>query len=234
MAAQKVSRKELLKEPDEFLTFSAKAIRYAEENRSAIILGAVLVVVAVAVAVGAFSYMRYKSETSHELFLKGLEKYRAVMASGEPTNEQLDGLLKEFEAVARDYGSYLGGELSLLYSGHTLYKKKDYKGALARYEKMKSTSVVEKGLESLLKYHLASAYFALENYDAANKLFDQLAKDPESPYKREAYATIAEIFEAQGKRKEAKQAYEQYLKMFPKAPDAAYVKGRIAALSSRG
>jgi hypothetical protein len=33
------------------------------------------------------------------------------------------------------------------------------------------------------------------------------------------------------KNKEAVQAYRQYLKMFPEAPDAAFVKARIADLT---
>jgi regulator of sirC expression with transglutaminase-like and TPR domain len=36
-----------------------------------------------------------------------------------------------------------------------------------------------------------------------------------------------------GKNKEAVQAYRQYLKMFPEAPDAAYVKGRISEIAKQ-
>jgi len=35
-----------------------------------------------------------------------------------------------------------------------------------------------------------------------------------------------------GKNKEAVQAYRQYLKMFPQAPDAPFVRTRIADLST--
>jgi regulator of sirC expression with transglutaminase-like and TPR domain len=45
---------------------------------------------------------------------------------------------------------------------------------------------------------------------------------------------MAGIYEAMGKTKEAAQTYRQYLKMFPEAPDAPYIKARIADLSSPG
>ena len=37
MAKKRVSRKQLLKEPDEFLTFSAQALQFARENQKSII-----------------------------------------------------------------------------------------------------------------------------------------------------------------------------------------------------
>ena len=75
---------------------------------------------------------------------------------------------------------------------------------------------------------------ALDDYEQAVLIFDQLSKDTNSPYRREAYASIARIYELMNKNKEAVQAYRQYLKIFPEAPDAAFVKSRIADLSKQG
>jgi outer membrane protein assembly factor BamD (BamD/ComL family) len=124
--------------------------------------------------------------------------------------------------------------MALLYSGHVLYQKKDFKGAIERYERMKGTNIVKNGLGSLVMYHMAMTRLAMNEYEAAKLLFDQLAKETSSPYRREACASIAAIYEAQGKKKEAVQAYRQYLKMFPKAPDAPYVRARMATLSGSG
>ena len=112
--------------------------------------------------------------------------------------------------------------------------KKDYRGALDRYTRMKTTGLVEKGLGSLVLYHIAMTRQALKEYEGALSLFDQLSKDTNSPYRREAVASIAGIYEAMGKTKEAAQTYRQYLKMFPEAPDAPYIKARIADLSTSG
>ena len=105
-----------------------------------------------------------------------------------------------------------------MYSAHVLYAKKDFKGALERYQKMKSTRLVEKGLGSMVLYHMAMTSLALNDFDKAVLFFDQLSKDTKSPYQRQALSSIADIYEAMGKNKEAVQAYRQYLKMFPQAP----------------
>ncbi len=151
-----------------------------------------------------------------------------------PAPEKLDKLLTEFEAVAKDYGSLPSGELAQLYCGHVLYQKGDFKSALEWYERLRSSSLAKKSLEPLVLYHVAMTRFALKDFEQADNLFTQLSKDTNSPYRREAFAAIAHIYESMGKNKEAAQAYKQYLKMFPEAPDAAFIRARLAELSMEG
>ncbi len=235
MAEKKVSRKDLLKEPDEFLTLSTQTIKYVRENTHRVLAGALVVVVSVAAVLGFLWYQKQRSLWAHELFQAALNNYEAAVYSQTPlTDEKLDQLFAEFNRLAQDYGSLPSGEMALFYSGHVLYKKKDYKGALERYEKMKSASLLRKGLEPLVLYHTADTLFRLQDYDKAIAIFGQLTKETNSPYRREAYAFIARIYEQTNKNKEAVQAYRQYLKIFPEAPDAAFVKARIADLATQG
>ena len=235
MAAKKVSRKELLKEPDEFLTTSAHIIEYTRQNPKRVLIIGVIVILGVLAAVSFYAYHRQAKLASHELFERALLEYQMLeMSRQAPTDEQLDKMLAQFEIIAKEYPSFPGGEMAQLYSGHVLYKKGDFSAALDRYTKMQTSSLVKEGLGPLILYHTAMTRFALKDYDQAVLIFDQLSKDTNSPYRREAHAAIARIYEASGKNKEAVQAYRQYLKMFPEAPDAAFVKSRIAELSTQG
>ena len=230
--AKKISRKELLHEPDEFITTSTRVLQYARDNPKKIGFFIGLVVLAILAVAAGYSYHIYKLKTGHEMFMRAYWDYVKAVGSGKSIPEKkLDSLFKQFDQIAKNYGSYVSGEQALLYSGHVLYMKKDYKGALERYKRMKSTSLVKHGLGDLVIYNIAMTQIALGNYEEAKKLFEQLSKDPDSPYRREAYSSIASIYEKMGKNKEAIQAYRQYLKMFPQAPDAAYVKSRISALA---
>jgi predicted negative regulator of RcsB-dependent stress response len=234
VAEKKVSRKELLKEPDEFLTASNKVVQFVRKNPRTAVIGCVILFAALLAGVAVYSYRRQRQWTSHELFEKAYRNYRTVVLAKNPASgKQLDELFKQFNAIASAYPSELAGERALLYSGHVLYMKKDYKGALDRYTRMKSTQLVTEGLGGLVMYNIAMTRLALNEYEAAKNLFDQLSKDKDSPYRRDASASIGTIYEAMGKKKEAAQAYRQYLKMFPKAPDAPYVRARMAALAAR-
>lgn len=234
MAAKKITRKELLKEPDEFITTSAHIIQYTRENPKKVLIISVVVILVILAAAGFYTYQRQAKLASHDLFEKALMDYQTLGVSRKaPTDKQLDKLLAEFEIIAKGYPSFPAGELALLYTGHVLYKKGDFSAALDRYTKMQTTSIVKEGLGPLILYHMAMTRFALKDYDQAMLIFDQLSKDTNSPYSREANAAMARIYEASGKNKEAVQAYRQYLKMFPEAPDAAFVKSRIAELSAQ-
>ena len=234
MAEKKLTRKELLKEPDEFLTTTGTVIRYTREHPRRVAAGCALVVIGLLAAAGVYYYQKHREVRSHELFEQVCGEYEtAVQSPQQLTPQKLDKLFAEFDALSREYSSLPAGEMALLYSGHVLYKKQDFKGALERYAQMQSTNLVKSGLSSLVLYHIAMSQLALKEYDKAVMLFDQLSKDVNSPYRREAYGTVARIYELMGKNKEAVQAYRQYLKMFPEAPDAAFVKARIAEIAEQ-
>ncbi len=234
MAEKKLSRKELLKEPDEFLTITGKVIEYTRDYPKTVAAGIALVVIVLLAGAGVYYYYKNREAKSHELIEQVWRDYEvAVQSPRQPTPEKLDQLFAEFNAMAKQYKSLPAGEIALLYSGHVLYAKGDFKGALQRYEAMQSTNLVKNGLGPLVLYHIAMCRFHLKEYDRAVMLFDQLSKDINSPYRREAYGTIARIYELMGKNKEAIQAYRQYLKMFPEAPDAAFVRAKIAEIAAR-
>jgi tetratricopeptide (TPR) repeat protein len=235
VAEKKVSRKALLKEPDEFLSFSARVILYVKENSRQMVALVLLIMACSAAAVSYNSYRTSRERNSHELFLRALRAYEETLEAEEPVSQvKLEALLAQFDYLVSQYGSLPAGEMAQLYAGHVLFKKEDYHGALERYLKMESTSLANQGVRQVFWYHIAETCMALKDYDQAMALFDKLSKDTDSPYRREAYASIARIYELTDRKKEAVQAYRQYLKMFPEAPDAAFVKSRVAELSDQG
>jgi predicted negative regulator of RcsB-dependent stress response len=234
LAEKKIKRKDLLKEPDEFLTVSTRVIRHARDNPRTYAFGAAVAVLVVLAVLARFAYQSHRDVASHEMFEKAYQAYEEIAPQESVSPEKLDKVFEQFDQVAKDYGSLPAGETALLYSGHALYKKQDYKGALERYTRMQNTNLVKGGLGPLVTYHIAMTRMALKEYDQALVLFDQLSKDNSSPYRREAYASVAKIYELMGKNKEAVQAYRQYLKMFPEAPDASFVRTRIMDLSAKG
>lgn len=233
MAEKKISRKELLKEPDEFLSTSARALQFFQDNPKIIYIAATAFIVIILAGIGIYGYMEKQRLASHTAFNEAYRQYQEAVTSTEAVpDEKWKSILAEFEKVYENYGSRPAGEKALLYSGHILYKMGDYEAALDKYDGMKTTGLVEKGLGELAMYHKAMTLIAMKRYEPAVLILDEFSKNNDSPYRREAYASIAQIYEAMGKNKEAVQTYKQYLKMFPTAPDAALVKARIARLSS--
>jgi tetratricopeptide (TPR) repeat protein len=232
LAEKKISRKELLNEPDEFITLSGKTIQYVRSHPRQATTAVAVVVLILLIGLGIHYYNNYRENKSHELLQRAIYAYEAVARSDTGTMPaQLDQIQADFDHVASQYPSLSAGQQALLYSGHVLFRKKEYAGALEKYKRMQSTQLAGEGLSSLMLYHIGKTYLAMNQYEQAVVIFDQLAKDSNSPYQREAYGAIARMYEMMNRKKEAVQAYRQYLKIFPEAPDAAFVKSRISDLS---
>ncbi len=235
MAEKKISRKELLKEPDEFLTYTGMTLKYIREHPRQTTTAGIIVALVIICGVGFYYYQHARERKSHELLQQAIKAYEVISyANKQLSSDQLDQLLASFEYISATYPSLLAGEQAVLYAGHVLFLKRDYPRALEKYQQLQSSTIARKGLASLILYHIGRTFLAMNEYDKAVLVFDQLAKDPDSPYRREAYGTIARIYEMMNKKKEAVQSYRQYLKIFPEAPDAAFVKSRIAELSPTG
>ncbi|MFH0958642.1 MAG: tetratricopeptide repeat protein [Pseudomonadota bacterium] len=235
MAEKKPKRKELLNEPDEFITWSAIAVEYARNNYRSMVMGACAVVVVGLLLLGYFAYRNHRQTTSHEILESALREYSAI--SGLPDDkitDQQDRVFDSLDKISKDYGDLPSGEIALLYSAHMLYSKGDFQGALDRYKKFQSSGIAMQSLGPLALYNIAQSYMALRDFEKAMASFDQLSKDVNSPYRREAYSSIARIYEMMNKKKEAAQAYKQYLKVFPEAPDADFVKTKISQLLAQG
>jgi predicted negative regulator of RcsB-dependent stress response len=232
LAEKKISRRDLLKEPDEFMTWTARTVQYFRDNPRQASTAVSVAFAVVLVVLAYYAYNQHQKSAAHDLFEKAYSDYQRTSLLPEAEQPQKwDKCLAAFEQTAANYGSLPQGELATLYSGHVLYNKGDYKAAAERYEKMQSTALAVKGLGNLATYHLAMTRMAMGDNEQAVLLFDKLTKNTSSPYRRESYASIAKIYLTTGKTKEALQAYKQYLKMFPQAPDAAFVRAKIAGLA---
>lgn len=234
MAEKKPKRKELLKEPDEFITWSARIIEFARRNQRASAIGASVIALLALASFVYYGYENRRQAISHDMLETAIRTYEKLTASVSKDPSENDKLLDSFKKISTDYGNLPTGQIAYLYEGHILFNKGDYQGALDKYNQFQSSSLSRKGLAPLALYNIAESQMALKNYEKALNLFEQLTRDINSPYRRESYSSIARIYEMMDKKKEATQAYKQYLKVFPEAPDADFVKAKIAQLSEQG
>ena len=104
MAEKKLTRKELLKEPDEFLTITGRVIRYTREHPRPVTVGCALVVIVVLAGRSFYYHQKNREVRSHELFDQVSREYEvAVQSPQQPTPQKLDKLLAEFDSLAREY-----------------------------------------------------------------------------------------------------------------------------------
>jgi tetratricopeptide (TPR) repeat protein len=215
---KKISKKELLKKPDEFITFSNRSfnwIRHHARLTFAIVSGLILVVV---FFFGLTTYQKRQDRLSHE-------KYFAALEIGDP-----DQKLKRLEEVVNNYPRTRAAQAARVSLADLYYQKKDFPRAIIAYR-----SALEKGdfsgdIKTLILGNLAYAYEQKGDLQQAVSAFSKITQDKENILQEESLLNLARVYLKMGKKTEAKATYQNFLKTFPKSPYLILVKDKLAGL----
>ncbi len=192
----KIRRKDL-RRPDEFHSLSTQAAEWVQQNR-AIALGALGVIVAVFVAVGATGWYRSaRAETAAERF----HAAHATFESGK-YSEAADA----FGELERGYGGTPFGHLAGLYRAHALMRQGDAAAAATAYGEYLATSPPAEYLRQEALDGLAHAKEAGGDAAGALDAYTQ-AGQVSGPYRIDALLAAARLHDAAGQLDQARAIY---------------------------
>jgi tetratricopeptide (TPR) repeat protein len=213
MAEKKLSRKELLKSPDEFLTATEKAVRFMQSHARPLIIGGVVLLVTVFVVVGLNWYTNYRADQAIVQYNLALEP---IKGQADPTDDQLRKAIDELAEVADDFSGTSTGKtarlkLAELYERDGQYEKaaQTYQAYLAKIPKE------EKSLAPFIQAAAAHAYESAEKWDQAIEQWEQVQKVGGDSLIQEAYLGQARGYLATGQKDAAKKAFNELQERFP-------------------
>lgn len=219
---KRLTRKQLLKEPDEFLTFSAKMIQFATENQRRICY-ALIGLVVVMLVLGAFRYFSNLSERkAYALFEEGLVHYLGQVSGGKSAHFD-EAAKAKFAELLRNYPSTKAAQLSLPLYADMNYKEGLYDEAIELYRGALEAFSEEAGFQQLMWNGLAYAYEGKGDYRSAAQCFQKLTHSESGFMKAGAYFNLGRIYEALNNREKAMEAYNTVVTEFPGS-----VHGKIA------
>lgn len=224
---KRVTRKELLKEPDEFLTLSSKIIRFAQNNQRLVNCVGIGVVV---VLLGFFAY-RYLSGLSEQrayaLFEQGFSHYMAQplgQAQDAPDPVSRDNFIQ----VLEKYPSTKAARLTAPLLADTYAKSGDYDKAIELYNKALEDFPGEPGLRAILWNGLGYALEGKKDYKSAAEAFRRITTLPGDFLKAEAYFNLGRMYELTGDKEKASAAFKQVAEAYPDSMHGAMAKERVA------
>ena len=227
MAAKKVTRKQLLKEPDEFITFSARLFQFAAKFKFQIIVF-VGVGCAVLILVSGFVYFSKKSEEkAFSLMQQGIQRYKALSQTIGPAKAYQE-VNTDFEFILKKYSSKEGGKLTRVSYADICYRAGEYDKAISLYRQ----SLKEIGDHQPVKYLVLSglgySYAAKQAYQEAATYFQKIASGPESIMKDESLFNLGRIYHTLGNPEKSKESYQ---KIVSDHPDSIYIELAKAKLA---
>jgi tetratricopeptide (TPR) repeat protein len=226
---KRITRKQLLKEPDSFMTFSGKAIAFLRANQSQIgyaLAGVVVVVIGFAI----FWYFSSRSEDkAYALLYQGLSHYSEASAGGQ--GEHFDQVAREsLGRLVKEYGSTTAGKVGWPLYGDVSYRATEFDDAVAAYENALKVFPDAPAWRPLIWNSLAYAYEGKKDFESAIQCWEKVVGFEGRLAKGEAYFNLGRMYEAKKNVQKAREAYEKVADEFPDSVHADVARGKLEKL----
>jgi len=226
MAKKKVTRKELLKETDEFLTTSARiAIFIREHSQQFTYLGVAVAAIAL-IYLGVTTYLGYINKKGQGIYN---EAYYSLVKNITPDGDKK--VLKQseelFQKVVDEYGISKVARLALPEIAYLKFTEKKYDEAISLYDKFLNELPEESPYRSLAKIALAGCYEQKKDFQNATEILKQIMNGPDDFFKEQAMFQLARIYRLTNQKEKSRKILEQFLEKFKSSPFLPIVKAHL-------
>ncbi len=207
---KKITRKKLLKEPDEFITFTSKTIRFAMDYKYPLTGGLVGLVILILIGAG-IRYFSIKAEnTAFTLLSQSQIKYEALLKQNGP-QKALTEIAADFEGILKKYSTQKGGRLARVIYASICYKAGNLDQAIALYNESLKDFNSNPFLKNLILSGLGYAHEEKKDLESATKYFNMIVAGSDPVMKSDALYHLGRLYDAKGDRDKSNAAYKQLL-----------------------
>ena len=231
MAKKKVTRKELLKKPDEFLTFSGRAALFVREHSRPFAFLGVAIAASLLIYLGINTVIGYINK-------KGQNAYNtAYYALAENMDPNLDPkVLKQsaelFQRVIDKYGLSKVSRLALPEMAYLKVLEKKYDEAISLYQEFLKEVPVNAPYQTLAKIALASCYEAKGEFERAIEILSLITHEPDDTFKAQAMLSLARIYRLANQEDKSKEILEEFVEKFKTSPFLPMAKAHLSRYHS--
>lgn len=207
MAKPKKTRKELLKEPDEFITTTAKLIRWATTYRTQLMYG-LLAVVVLASGFSALRYFSNRAEANAAVLLQqAVTKYEQLSSKNESPAEMYKAVSEDFNRIIDKYGDKENGKMARLRFANLCFQAGEFKQAAALYTQSRDDFEKFPLLRRQVAIDLAMAYAAMGEDQTAIAQFEEIVAAETDDNKGEALFHLGTLYARTGQSDKSRAAF---------------------------
>gem|GEM_PF-689903 len=216
MARQRITRKELLKEPDQFLTQSALAFEWVKTHGREIVYGVIGLVVLIGLIMAWMSWQRSQRQQAagmlHEA-LKLIETPAPQANQTAPVPAPDSGkAIEKLREITESYGNTPAGARASWHLGHLYFEKGDAQAALAAYRQARDRFPSQQQLSvTLAALNVGYAQEATGAWEQAIDSYESVQQSSFAWLHGEAYLGMGRCYEASGAKDKAIDVYNRAL-----------------------
>jgi len=234
MAKRKVNkRKQLLKEPDEFLVFSRRMFKYTMDNFQYVLAGLGGIIVFSMIILGIRAWQQ-SSENSGAFKLTEAKTsfYKALEKNPQNIEKAFSSVQSAFETVLTDYSGTVAGKMGTIIYANMCFETGRYNKAISLYEDALSYFDTTSSLYPLIRYNLGYAYVANKNDDKALEILEKDAFSPDGLMQSDLLFLLSLVYERKGNTEKR----DEIFKMIESGDESALfydiVKNRLSKQQS--
>ena len=227
MAKQKKTRKELLKGPDEFLTFSGRVAAFVRDHsREFSYLVLAIAVIAVGyLAVG--KYLGHVNKTGQDAYNRAYDSIADNMKADGGSLENLSQAEELFAKVMDEYGLSKAARLALPQVAFIKFVDNKYDEAISLYKEFLDQVSDDIQYRSMTSLALATCYEAKGDFKAAIETLKPVVGVLEAPFREAAMFDTARLFRLDNSPEKSKEILKQFVEEYPDSPFLPIAKAHL-------
>lgn len=226
MAKKKVTRKQLLKEPDEFLTFSARATFFVREHSRQFTYLGVAVAASLLIYLGINTFMGYVNKKGQTTYNMAYE----ILAEGMGPDldpEDLEQSAELFQKVIDKYGMSKVSRLALPELAYIKMVEKKYDEAISLYQEFLNQVPDNTPYQSLAQIALAACYEAKGEFERAIEILSQIVDGENDLFKEQAMLSLARVYRLANQNDKSKAVLKEFIEKFKTSPFLPIAKAHL-------
>jgi len=204
---KRVTRKELLKEPDEFITFTGKIIRFFRSYYLQIMYGAVAFFIIIFSIAGFRYYTGWKGKKAFASLEQVMTAYNKALEA----KSELTDVKNSFQKVVDKYDGYAGGKMARVVFADICYQTDDFDTAISLYTEALEDFKEDALLQNFIQSSLGYAYEAKKDYKNAAIYFNEIASAKNAVMTDVALFNLARLYNEEGNKEKSTEAYKKIL-----------------------
>jgi tetratricopeptide (TPR) repeat protein len=209
-AAKKKTRKELLKEPDEFITLSSRMLAWAARYKHEISYAVLGVVVSAVLLSGYVLYSNRQESAAASLLAKALVKLERLSAE-KSKDQAVQAVSADFRNIINDYSGRANGHMARLIYANLCYEIGDYQQAADLYKASLPRFADQPLIHFQILKSLGYTYEALKDAAAAVTYFEQAQDSGDQTLQDDVLFHLGNLYERMGQKEKSADAFKRIL-----------------------
>lgn len=226
MAKGAATRKQLLKEPDQFITFSGKLIAFGRSNLKIILITTGILFSLLLALVTARQISHRNENRASARVEKAVAKYSTAIQDTNPQTAY-DRVKTDFADIFDEYGSKNAAKIARIIYGDISYNAGDADTAIAMYTHALDDFDQSPAVKNIVLSGLAYAFVLKAEYPRAIHYFEMISTNNEKTLKSGALFNLGWLYEASGEKEKGAAMYQQLLTDFPESMYGDLVKEKV-------